>query len=273
MPRPSRPLRFYVLCFSASIIICALVWFQDRCHYNKILNSHINSIVSQRSTKHIIIPPAGDPVAVVQNDDAHASQQTAKKMAPAASETPEEAPDATQAQNEAPAHSLTPDILFTPDDRVRERLIECIQQENKRIEVAVFTFTDMLIAQALIAAHEKGVIVELVTDPVTLKDRNSKAALLVRNSIPVYVYNPEHGKKGLPSNMHDKFIVFHRQQDGCPRVWTGSCNFTRSGCESNQENALILKGRECVTIYHKQFKKLKQRSYRFTLENNNHDKK
>ncbi len=152
-----------------------------------------------------------------------------------------------------------PIIYFSPDDDVRTKLLNVIQQEQQHIAIAVFTFTDKEIAHALVDAHKRGIKVELVIDAVCLRDRYNKIGILCDAGISVYVYNAQYAKKGLSSSMHHKFVLF----DSCVTVWTGSCNFTRSAYDSNQENVVLLTGAQVVQKFTHQFGRLKERSYKY----------
>ena len=50
---------------------------------------------------------------------------------------------------------------FSPDDDVRSVLLYLIAQETKSIRIAMFTFTEKKLAQALIDARARGVEVEI----------------------------------------------------------------------------------------------------------------
>lgn len=153
--------------------------------------------------------------------------------------------------------------LFTPDDDVRSQLISLIDQEKEAIKIAVFMFTDKNIANALLNAHNRNIKIEIVTDPAGLRDRQNKIGLLSDNKIAVYVYNGQHGKNGSSSIMHHKFILFSKNKNTKPLLWTGSFNFTRIACDCNQENVVILDDLSLIEKYSEQFNRLKKRSYRY----------
>lgn len=155
-------------------------------------------------------------------------------------------------------------ILFAPDDDIQQELIKLIDQEQESIKIAIFTFTDKEVAQALIDAHNRGVHVEVVTDAAYLRDQYSKIALLQSNKIPIFTYNPHYqnaGKKKqeMLSIMHNKFVVFGKNAKNMAIVWTGSFNFTRSAKLRNQENVVILYEQQCVKKFTQQFHRLKKR--------------
>ena len=156
--------------------------------------------------------------------------------------------------------------FFTPDDDVRSELIKLICQEQEAIRIAIFMMTDKLIAQELINAHKRGITVEVVTDPAGLRDRQNKIGLLCDNNITVYVYHGQHAKVGNSSIMHNKFTLFSSNKNNKPLLWTGSFNFTRIACDSNQENVVILEDGALIARYKDQFSKLKKRSYLYKVD-------
>lgn len=155
-------------------------------------------------------------------------------------------------------------VLFTPDDNVRGALLALINDEKERISVAIFAFTDKMLADALCNAHKRGVRVEVVADPACLKDSRNKLSMLVEAGIMVFIYDANTGKNCV-STMHNKFIIFKRSTDHDSYVWTGSCNFTKSGFENNQENSIILRGTGSVRKFGNQFSRLKRRSKVYAL--------
>ena len=83
-------------------------------------------------------------------------------------------------------------VLFSPDDDIAQELITLINQEKKSIRVAIFTFTDNRIAQALIDAAQRKVAVEVIADTSYLRDQYSKIPLLQQHNIPIFTYNPHY---------------------------------------------------------------------------------
>lgn len=53
---------------------------------------------------------------------------------------------------------------FSPDDAIQEIQIALIESEQESIDIAIFSFTDLETAQALIAAHKRGVKIRIVAD-------------------------------------------------------------------------------------------------------------
>jgi phosphatidylserine/phosphatidylglycerophosphate/cardiolipin synthase-like enzyme len=144
-------------------------------------------------------------------------------------------------------------LYFSPEDHLADKLIALIDQESKTIYIAVYCFTHKGIVQALIRAKERGVKVEVIVDPFTLKP-GVAISQLHKAHIPVFVWNPPASKKKRQPLMHDKFCVF-----GTRAVWTGSFNFTNDANLAHQENAVVIESQELAGRFQHQFHTLKHR--------------
>ncbi|MFI5334217.1 MAG: phospholipase D-like domain-containing protein [Chlamydiales bacterium] len=142
-------------------------------------------------------------------------------------------------------------VFFSPEDHLADQLIGLIEQEASSIGVAAYAFTHWKIAKALCAAKERGVNVEIIIDPFSLKF-SSIIKKLAKSEIPIWVWDPT-GSSTEPALMHDKFCVF-----GENVVWTGSFNFTYSADHFNRENALLIKNPDMAKKFKVQFQALKQ---------------
>ena len=154
------------------------------------------------------------------------------------------------------------DVFFSPDDDINIKLLSLIDQEQKHIRIAVFNFTDRNITQALIRAQKRGITVEVITDINCVYDRYNKIDQLYNNDISVLVYNAKQSKTG-SGIMHHKFALFSNNTTGKALVWTGSCNFTRSGCHANQENVVLLGDTKIVNKFLYQFERIKKQTHRY----------
>jgi len=174
----------------------------------------------------------------------------------------------TQPQEPIPEKQTTPYNLicndcvksayFSPDDDVRSVLLYLIAQETKSIRIAMFTFTENKLAQALVDAKLRGVQVEVVVDQSNVYSRYNKLSLLHQGDVKLFVYSGHCMQKNIPSLMHNKFILFEKNILGKSLVWTGSFNFTRAAHRNNQENVLVLDDDLFVTKYGKKFEQLKE---------------
>lgn len=157
--------------------------------------------------------------------------------------------------------SVVKRALFSPDDDIKTVLIGLIEQEKKHIALAVFTLTDKDVAQALIDAHDRGVVIELVTDRSTMVSDYSKIPLLSKSGVIIYSYpKMKDIDKAHQSLMHNKFILFYSSLQGKMLLWTGSFNLSRAASYSNQENVIVLDDSTLAATYAQRFSFLKERS-------------
>ncbi len=153
--------------------------------------------------------------------------------------------------------------LFSPDDDIKTTVIGLIDSEQEAITIAMYMFTDIDIAHALIRAYERGVKTQLIVDIATESNRFGKAALLARHHIPVFVYRPHsapESKDQLISLMHNKFFVFSKNLQQKTLVCTGSYNCTKGASCCNQENFVCIEDSELAQAFLKQFEIIKQRA-------------
>lgn len=151
--------------------------------------------------------------------------------------------------------------FFSPDDNVQEILVQLIDQEKKGIKIAIFSFTDGKIAQALIDARYRGVQVEIIVDISGLRDKFSKIETLKAHGVKVTVYDPKNNTV-YNNIMHHKFVIFENNIGGKSLLWTGSYNFTKSATLNNQENVLVLDEIHLIQKYAQQFELIKERTHK-----------
>ncbi len=148
-------------------------------------------------------------------------------------------------------------VYFSPKDHVADKLISLIQQEKKAIKAAVYCLTHRGVINALIDARKRGVEVELIVDPFTIKAR-APTKRLTQAGVVIFVWDPppkqmgESGKVRVPL-MHNKFAIFEGQEI----VWTGSFNFTSEAANSNQENVVVLHQTDHARAFLEQFEGIK----------------
>ncbi|NGX39344.1 MAG: Phospholipase D [Chlamydiae bacterium] len=151
---------------------------------------------------------------------------------------------------------------FSSQDALESCLVDLIDQEEKSIKVAIYQLTHYSIAKALIRAKKRGVRVEVLIDPASIRARSS-VKRLVENSVSVSVWDYQLSTsvrkplKRMKPLMHDKFVIF-----GEDLVWTGSFNFTNNGAMRNQENAVTIKNREIARQFNNHFLHMKERESR-----------
>ncbi|MHB1175349.1 MAG: phospholipase D family nuclease [Sulfuriferula sp.] len=125
-------------------------------------------------------------------------------------------------------------VAFTPGDDAGALVITAIHQARRQILVQAFSFTHRAIADALIAAHRRGVDVTLIVDSDQAERiPTSVVKYIAAGSVPVYL-DGEH------RSAHSKIMVI--DADTAPVVITGSYNFTHAAQYRNAENLLVLRG-------------------------------
>lgn len=147
-------------------------------------------------------------------------------------------------------------VLFSPEDKITEKLIRFINESKSRIYAAVYMLTDKKIADALIKAkNERGIDVQVITDQSCLESKFNKVDFLKENGIEIFIFRSNRIKNTnkLEKIMHNKFALFDNN------VWTGSFNWTVSANKKNQENVVCLDDENIYKKYEGQFEKLKKR--------------
>ncbi|MCX8017144.1 MAG: phospholipase D family protein, partial [Rhodocyclaceae bacterium] len=124
---------------------------------------------------------------------------------------------------------------FTPWDDAEGALLAEIGAARRTIHVQAFLLTSRSIARALVAAHARGVRVEVLADrEMVAKGENSQVPQLHAAGIPVRLETRY-------AAAHNKIVLIDAEGEH-PVVITGSYNFTFSAQARNAENLLILRG-------------------------------
>ncbi|HSL30079.1 MAG TPA: phospholipase D-like domain-containing protein [Anaerolineales bacterium] len=129
------------------------------------------------------------------------------------------------------------------------RLVEKINAAQTSIHIASFEFDLTPVAEALIAARERGVDVRWVTDDehgleADEDPGHGQFALLQDAGIEVRSDNRS-------ALMHNKFWIFDGQI-----VWTGSTNITQNGIFKQDNNVLVIHSPELAAIYEREFQEM-----------------
>jgi phosphatidylserine/phosphatidylglycerophosphate/cardiolipin synthase-like enzyme len=121
-------------------------------------------------------------------------------------------------------------------------ILESIEKSRESIWVAAYAFTRTRIAAALVAAHRRGVRVEIKMDVKQAEFIGAEKLLawLRQEGIPVTLIHTA----GEYSAMHNKFMIFDLRW-----VVTGSYNFTTTAQVSNWENLVWLESADMAEQY------------------------
>ncbi|WP_165865000.1 phospholipase D-like domain-containing protein [Rufibacter latericius] len=133
---------------------------------------------------------------------------------------------------------------FSPGEDCLSAIQECLRAAKSSLRICVFTISDDRITQAILAAHRKGIKIQLLTDNEKLFDKGSDIRQLAQAGIKVKVDNTT-------NHMHHKFVLVDNTQ-----VLTGSYNWTRSAALYNHENVLVTSDPQVVAGYAREFTRL-----------------
>ena len=135
-------------------------------------------------------------------------------------------------------------VYFSPNGGCQEAVITEFSKAKKSIDVAMYYLTAREIAQELVKAQERKVVVRVVLDDGQESQRYSKSRYLIKQGIGVRY----HIGTGI---MHNKFAVI----DG-KTLLTGSFNWTPTANEKNEENLLVMTDKKIVQKYVERFEYL-----------------
>lgn len=131
------------------------------------------------------------------------------------------------------------EVYFPPWDDAEHRLLDVLNNAHHQILVQAFLLTSRDIAAALVAAHQRGIEVQVLADAKQHADNPlSQLPSLARAGIPVWLEDRYR-------NAHNKVMIVDAGSPA-PVVLTGSYNFTRSAQRLNAENLLIIRGQAAV---------------------------
>jgi len=128
-------------------------------------------------------------------------------------------------------------VFFSPRGGVTEAVTNVLAQATNSILVQAYSFTSAPIAEALVAAHRRGVKVQVILDHSQRTEKYSEADFLIHAGIPTLI-DAQH------AIAHNKIMII----DGYT-VLTGSFNFTKAAEEKNAENLLVINDPVLATKY------------------------
>ncbi len=132
---------------------------------------------------------------------------------------------------------------------VAGKLIEKINAAQNSIHIAAFEFDLTPVAEALIAARQRGVDVRWVTDDehgleADEEPDRGQFAMLLSAGIEVRADTRS-------ALMHNKFIIFDYQT-----VWTGSTNLTNNAIFKQENNVLVVHSPVVAAMFEKEFQEM-----------------
>lgn len=147
------------------------------------------------------------------------------------------------AEQESAANTQTLRSLFSPWDDIEGAIIEVIAKAQREVLVQAYLLTSRPITKALVAARQRGVVVQVLADgEMAQRAGGEQLDVLAQAGLPVWLETRY-------AAAHNKVIVAD-VAGANPVLITGSYNFTWSAQARNAENVLIVSGnRELARRY------------------------
>lgn len=142
--------------------------------------------------------------------------------------------------------------INNPEDwqgSIEGRLIEKINAAQSSIHIASFEFNLTPVAEALIAAKQRGVDVLWVTDDesgLEADEEPDRGQFAMLQDAGIEVRSDDRS-----AYMHNKFWIFDEQI-----VWTGSTNITENGIFKQDNNTIVIQSPELAAIYEREFQEM-----------------
>ncbi len=134
----------------------------------------------------------------------------------------------------------TVQVAFTPGDDAGKLIADAINSAQRQVLVQAFSFTHRKIADALIAAKQRGVDVKVVADKEqTHRIPTSVIARIAAGGVPVFIDSAH-------NSAHNKVMVIDAGSPEAALI-TGSFNFTQAAQHKNSENVLVIRGNKALT--------------------------
>lgn len=150
-----------------------------------------------------------------------------------------------------PSKSVTCPVIqtcFTPGQDCTHQITKHIAKAENSILVQAYAFSSKDIADALIAAKNRGVKVEVILDKSQRSQKYSLLHYIVDAGIPVWIDTK-------PAIAHNKVMIIDEKE-----VITGSFNFTDSAQKRNAENLVFISDSKLAQEYTANWKNREKQS-------------
>ena len=145
--------------------------------------------------------------------------------------------------NVAPARNIA-SAHFSPGDDCRRKIRELCRQARKSVDICVYTISDDPLSEEILACHQRGLAVRVISDNEKQFDVGSDVQWLRDKGVPLRIDSG-------PYHMHHKFALF----DG-RLLLNGSFNWTRSASTSNEENFMVVDHPQLLAAFSREFESL-----------------
>ena len=145
--------------------------------------------------------------------------------------------------------SSTRSQVFTSRNHAIAEVIEgLIRKAARSIDVAIYRFNNPRLAAALGEAVQRRVMVRVILDRTKYAEAQPSSQFPSDGAVPFRLLS---GRQDAGGKMHHKFVVL----DG-EALLTGSYNWTFESEEQNFENLSVLRDRESIVQYQREFEAL-----------------
>ena len=133
-------------------------------------------------------------------------------------------------------------IYFSRVDDPEAAIIRSLNSAQDSLHIAMYYFTDADLAEAVVAAHKRGVATYVYLDRSQVRARYSQSKHLAQQGVPVRISSNRH-------IMHNKFAIIDDSL-----VLTGSYNWTQAAAERNDENLVCIYRSDIAQRYKSRFR-------------------
>lgn len=132
----------------------------------------------------------------------------------------------------------TIEVAFSPNNGATKTIVKAINEAKETIIVSAYSFTSKEIAEALLAAKNRGVQIKLILDRSQVSQKYSSSTFFTNQGFDLRI-DIKH------AIYHDKVMVIDEKN-----VITGSFNFTKAAENKNAENVLVFRNNpELAKLY------------------------
>ncbi len=149
-----------------------------------------------------------------------------------------------RAQHSTSDQQTPSEAYFSPEQDCVTVLEHLFRQSRQSCDICVFTITDNRITREIIASHQRGVRIRVITDDEKAHDLGSDIGRLRETGIEVR-------EDRSPYHMHHKFALFDDL-----RLVTGSYNWTRGAAEHNEDHFIVTNDADLLRQFRKAFHEL-----------------
>lgn len=123
------------------------------------------------------------------------------------------------------------------------KIIGWLNQTKKTLDICMYMFNHELLANAVIDAHKRGVIVRMIINEDNIQTTWKMGNMGISKRSNKAIHNE--------NLMHHKFVIIDNK-----KVILGSMNWTKMSVRANWENSFITNNCELVNPFRKEFQRL-----------------